>query len=68
MGHKNQKIPLVCANHNPALCYWLMRSYDYRKKRITPVQQKRWERQKILFLLLAGALILGLLIYLNVTK
>lgn len=45
-----------------------MRAYDYGRRRITPLLQKRWERRKIYLILTVGGIILGVLFYLIATK
>ncbi len=45
-----------------------MRAYDYGRRRITPVQQKRWDRLKIYLILMVGGIILGILFYMIATK
>lgn len=57
-----------CDTGKSGVCYQLMRAYDYGRKRITPVQQKRWERMKIFLILAIGGIILGVLFYLIATK
>jgi hypothetical protein len=48
-------------------CY-LMRTYHYGRRRITASQLKRWEKMKVVLILVVGAVILSILFYLIATK